>query len=56
MKFENDWLVRYPRPERCIHDNGGEFTGAPFLHMLVLNGIKDVTTSYSQESTSKCYL
>ena len=45
MKFENDWLARYPRPERCIHDNGGEFTGAPFLHMLVLNGIKDVTTT-----------
>ena len=39
MKFENDWLARYPRPERCIHDNGGEFTGIPFIHMLVLNGI-----------------
>ena len=45
MKFENDWLARYPCPERCIHDNGGEFTGVPFLHMLVLNGIKDVTTT-----------
>jgi transposase InsO family protein len=46
LKFENDWLARYPHPERCIHDNGGEFTGAPLLqHMLVLNGIKDVTTT-----------
>ena len=45
MKFENDWLARYPLPERCIHDNGGEFTGVPFIHMLVLNGIKDVTTT-----------
>jgi hypothetical protein len=51
MKFENNWLARYPRPERCIHDNGGEFTGIPFLHMLVLNVIKDVTSYHSQEST-----
>ena len=44
MLFENNWLARYPRPSRCIHDNGGEFTGAAFLHMLHVNGIKDVTT------------
>ena len=56
MKFENDWLARYPRPERCIHDNGGEFTGVPFLHMLVLNGIKDMTTTVKNPQTSKCYL
>jgi len=30
MLFENEWLSRYPRPARCIHDNGGEFTGWPF--------------------------
>ena len=30
---------------RCIHDNGGEFTGAAFLQMLHANGIKDVTTT-----------
>ncbi len=40
-----DMVTRYPRPECCIHDNGGEFTDAPFLHMLVLHGIKDVTTT-----------
>ena len=45
MLFENNWLARYPRPSRCIHDNGGEFTGAAFLHMLHVNGIKDVTTT-----------
>ena len=39
MLFENNWLARYPRPSRCIHDNGGEFTGAAFLHMLRANGI-----------------
>jgi hypothetical protein len=40
MKFENNWLTRYPRPLRCIHDNGPEF-GATFLHMLQLNGIEN---------------
>ena len=45
MLFENNWLARYPRPSRCIHDNGGEFTGAAFSHMLHANGIKDVTTT-----------
>ena len=45
MLFENNRLAQYPRPSRCIHDNGGEFTGAAFLHMLCANGIKDVTTT-----------
>ena len=43
MKFENDWLDRYLHPERCIHENRGELTGIPFIHMLVLNGIKNGT-------------
>ena len=45
MLFENNWLARYPQPSHCIHNNGGEFTGAAFLHMLRVNGIKDVTTT-----------
>ncbi len=44
-KFENEWLSRYPRPLRCIHDQGQEFTGAPFQLMLQANGIKDVPTT-----------
>ncbi|MGH7974252.1 MAG: integrase zinc binding domain-containing protein [bacterium] len=24
-KFENEWVGRYPRPLRCVHDNGNEF-------------------------------
>ena len=55
MLFENNWLARYPCPSRCVHDNGGEFTGAAFSHMLQANGIKDVTTTV-KKSTSKCYL
>jgi hypothetical protein len=45
MTFENTWLSRYPRPMRCVHDNGGEFLGADFQRILELNGIKDVPTS-----------
>ena len=26
-KFSQSWLARYPWPERCIHNNGGKFTG-----------------------------
>ena len=44
MLFENNWLAQYPRPSCCVHNNGGEFTGAAFAHMLRANGIKDVTT------------
>jgi transposase InsO family protein len=45
MKFENEWLARYPRPLRCIHDQGTEFTSLPFQHILTINGIKDVPTT-----------
>ena len=44
-RFENSYLARYPRPLRCIHDNGGEFVGPEFQHVLVMNGIKDVPTT-----------
>ena len=38
MHFENEWLSRYPCPLRCVHDQGGEFTGADFQRILMLNG------------------
>jgi hypothetical protein len=28
------WLARYPRPMRCVHDQGPEFTGAAFQNLL----------------------
>ncbi len=45
MRFENEWLSRYPRPSRCIHDQGPEFMGVDFQRILLLNGIKDVATT-----------
>ena len=45
MKFENTWIARYPKPSRCIHDNGGEFIGEEFQKMLIKHNIKDVPTT-----------
>jgi transposase InsO family protein len=45
LKFENEYLSRYPRPLRCIHDNGPEFLGPEFQLCLHVNGIKDVPTT-----------
>jgi transposase InsO family protein len=45
MKFENEWLSRYTRPLRCIHDQGTEFTSLSFQHILTINGIQDVRTT-----------
>ncbi|KAL7426352.1 hypothetical protein ACHAXH_000401 [Discostella pseudostelligera] len=38
-QFVQLWLARYPWPERCVHDNGGEFVG-PEQRCK----IKDITT------------
>ena len=32
--FEREWLRRYPRPSRCIFDQGGEFDGDAFRAKL----------------------
>lgn len=55
QQFENCWLSRYPRPNRCIHDNGGEFTGWEFQELLQRAGIQDVpTTSYNPQANAIC--
>ncbi|MHA7811731.1 MAG: integrase zinc binding domain-containing protein, partial [Marinobacter adhaerens] len=55
QKFQNVWLARYPRPNRCIHDNGGEFTGIAFRMMLEQAGIQDVpTTVKNPQANSIC--
>ena len=55
LLFENTWLVRYPRPSHCIHDEGGEFTGYAFQQMLLQNGIHDhCTTARNPQDNSLC--
>jgi hypothetical protein len=39
------WLSRYPWPEHCLHNNGGEFVGSEFQFFLRGCRIKDALTS-----------
>ena len=39
-QFWNNWLSRYPKPNKCIHENGGEFIGGAFLDLLRAAGIQ----------------
>ena len=41
-KFDEYWLLRYPRHITCCHNNGGEFMGWVFQQLLEDYGIKDV--------------
>ena len=54
-KFMNTWLARYPRPNRCIHDKGGEFIGAPFNMLLAQHGIENATiTTQNPQANAVC--
>ena len=54
-KFEECWLNRYPRPNRCIHDNGGEFIGWEFQRLLTQCGVEDKpTTSRNPQANAIC--
>jgi hypothetical protein len=44
-KYTQVWLSRYPWPERCVHNNGGEFVGPEFQFLLQECRIKDAPTS-----------
>ena len=54
-QFSNCWLLRYPRPSKCIHDNGGEFLGWNFQELLTRAGIKSrPTTVKNLQSNAVC--
>ena len=40
LAFDRAWLNRYPRPSRCLHDKGTEFTGSDFKEICSSYGIK----------------
>ena len=50
-QFENSWLARYPRPNRCIHDNKGEFLGYDFQELLGKMGVQAVQTTVKESSS-----
>ncbi|CAJ1959284.1 unnamed protein product [Cylindrotheca closterium] len=43
--FKMLWLSQYPRPYKCIHDQGGEFIGKAFQAKLATWGIHDGGTT-----------
>ena len=45
LNFDRVWLSRYPRPARCLHDNGTEFLGSDFQELLQSYGIKPSVTT-----------
>ena len=54
-KFFTSWISRYPRPERCVHDNGGEFLGWQFQQLLDILAIRSVpTTSRNPQANAIC--
>ena len=54
-KFAQCWLTCYPRPQCCIHDPGGEFTGPEFQTLLQNCHIRDVcTTAKNPQSNAVC--
>ena len=55
QQFENFWLNRYPRPNKCIHDKGGEFIGPEFQSLIARADIIDSpTTSRNPQANSVC--
>jgi len=55
LQFENTWLSRYPWPKKCIHDQGGEFTGFAFQRMLDNHNIRSKpTTAKNPQGNSLC--
>ena len=45
--FDNCWLARYPRPNRCVHDNGGDSLQSECVQLLGQYGITPVLTTVS---------
>ena len=44
-KFHEMWISRYPKPIRCLHDNGSQFISPEFVNTLNYYGIKSITTT-----------
>ena len=45
LATDTEWFCRYPRPKKCIHDNGMEFIGEEFQEMLESYGITSKPTT-----------
>jgi hypothetical protein len=52
--FAQCWLTRYPWPQCCIHDPGGEFTGPKFQTLLQNCHVRDVVRQQRIHSLMLC--
>ena len=53
LKFENEWLSRYPRPQSCTYDQGNEFLGHGFQqHLWRYNIHSKVSTVKNPQSNA----
>ena len=53
LKFENEWLSRYPRPQSCTYDQGNEFLGHGFQqHLRRYNIHSKVSTVKNPQSNA----
>ena len=55
LQLENQWLSCYPKPARCVFDQGNEFLGEAFQAVLRRHGIKPAgSTIKNPESNAVC--
>ena len=53
LKFENEWLSRYPHPQSCTYDQGNEFLGHGFQqHLRRYNIHSKVSTVKNPQSNA----
>jgi hypothetical protein len=53
--YSNTWLSRYPWPEICVHDKGGEFLGLPFQQLFEQCAIRSrATTARNPQANATC--
>jgi hypothetical protein len=54
--LDQTWLCTYPRPKRCIHENGNEFLGKEFQELLKSYAIKsfEKTVKNSEANFAEC--
>jgi len=54
-QFETQWLNRYPKPTKCVFDQGNEFLGEGFQAVLRRRGVKpSASTVKNPQSNAVC--
>ena len=53
--FDKVWFCRYPRPVKCIHDNGTEFMGESFQELLRSYGVKSRPTTVKNPQSNSSW-